>query len=165
LKRLTKAIIVLILVIAILGVGFVIMRKVFGGVGTNPDDDIMYYPKSDIIQKINESGEPLAFNHVDINVSRGKRTAFYFGVKNIGAAEQTFSFEWTCKSAIVDCDSFNSTWFKTFSIINLKPGDVGILPATVLADAPGRYNLTLTVRTVGGTGGVYASGDLFLTVR
>ncbi len=76
-----NAIVVLILAITILGLGIGFIRGQFGALGkqfTEVSSEI----KSQLNEKIKESGELLVFNRAEIETGIGKKDTFFIGVKN-----------------------------------------------------------------------------------
>lgn len=76
-----NAIVVLILAITILGLGIGFIRSQFGALGkqfTEVSSEI----RSQLIEKIKESGDLLVFNRAELEAGIGKKDVFYIGVKN-----------------------------------------------------------------------------------
>jgi hypothetical protein len=79
-----NAIVVLILAITILGLGIGFIRSQFGALGkqfTEVSSEI----RSQLIEKIKESGDLLVFNRAELAAGIGKKDVFYIGIKNTGS--------------------------------------------------------------------------------
>jgi hypothetical protein len=139
-----NAIVILILAITILGLGLGFIKKQFSSLGEQ-FEQVSSEIKSEIIEKIRQSGDLLVFNKMEFNVQVGKPDQFYIGIKNTGQAESCFKMQIKCIQSLTGglCSAQNQLlvsgaspdvsepWFKLFEQVNIAAGDVGVYPITL----------------------------------
>jgi len=169
-----NAIVVLILAITILGLGLGFIKSQFGSLGEQ-FSSVSAEIKSELINKIKDSGELLSFNKVELQVKIGKPETFYVGVKNTANNIEDpdnpnvcFTTEIRCLQGLTDpcIEGLNDvlvggvdgglkdgdgplygTWFTVFKAVNIKSGDTGVYPIKIqIASAkPGTYLMVFNV--------------------
>ncbi len=167
-----NAIVILILAITILSLGIVFIRSQFGAL-TERFAEVSAEIKSELINKIRDTGELLVFNRVEIEAKLGKPEEFYMGIKNtapnVNEPDKPVCFipAVKCIRALNgDCfDGMNNIyvggtdisvgpgtppevkWFSLFPEVDIKTGEVGVYPVTLqIAQAlPDTYLMELGV--------------------
>ena len=168
-----NAIVVLILAITILGLGLGFIKSQFGAL-QKQFGEVAAEIRSELIEKIKESGELLVFNRAEIDAKTGKKDTFYFGIKN--TASTAIDSESVCFRIGVRClkslkpeiqgmctslvengafvggvDAFGTPgdveWFSLFSEVDIAEGEVGVFPISLqIARAkPDTYLMRLEV--------------------
>ncbi|MBW2969492.1 hypothetical protein KY314_05270 [Candidatus Woesearchaeota archaeon] len=167
-----NAIVILILAITILSLGIVFIKSQFGAL-TDRFAEVSAEIKSELINKIKDTGELLVFNRVEIEAKLGKPEEFYMGIKNtapnLNEPEKSVCFvpAIKCINALNgECfDGRNNVyvggsdlsigpgtppevkWFSLFKEMDIKTGEVGVYPITLqIAQAlPDTYLMELAV--------------------
>jgi hypothetical protein len=148
-----NAIVVLILAITILGLSLLFIRTQWKTVGTQFEDTQQEIEKQ-LVDKIRNSNELLAFNKESISTVRGVESRFYIGISNTEAVDRCFKILFKCvqpRTPGTNCyngvdnvqvgGNFPSlptpgytvtasaaNWFKVFSDVIIKQQDVGVYP-------------------------------------
>ncbi|MBD3361481.1 hypothetical protein GF358_01685 [Candidatus Woesearchaeota archaeon] len=148
-----NAIVILILAITILSLGIAFIRSQFGTL-TERFTEVSAEIKSELINKIKDSGDLLVFNRVEIEAKLGKPEEFYIGIKNtapnINDPNKPVCFipAIKCISALNgDClDGRDNVyvggtdmslgpgnppevkWFSLFPEVNIQTGEVNVYP-------------------------------------
>ncbi len=149
-----NAIVVLILAITILGLGLGFIKSQFGAL-QKQFGEVSAEIKSELLEKIRESGELLVFNRAEIDAKVGKEDSFFFGIKN--TATPAPDAEGVCFAVVVKClkalkpdepgfcttgvangDIVGGTdiiagppieeWFTVFPEVDIAEGEVGVYP-------------------------------------
>jgi len=166
-----NAIVVFILAITILGLGLVFIKSQFGSL-TERVSEVSAEIKSDLINKIKDTGELLVFNRVEIEAKVGKPVEFYMGIKNTAPNSEDPSRP-VCFIPAIKCisglkgecvrDMGNNIyvggtdvttgspsqvqWFSVFPQVDIRTGEVGVYPVTLqIAQAvPDTYLMEVAV--------------------
>ena len=151
-----NAIVVLILAITILGLGLGFIKSQFGAL-QKQFGEVSAEIRSELLEKIKDSGELLVFNRAEIQAKTGKKDTFYFGIKNTAhPVEDTVCFrvaikclralkpidEGSCAESIAYNDVvggiYPSTgdpalveWFTVFPEVDIEEGEVGVFPISL----------------------------------
>jgi len=151
-----NAIVILILAITILSLGIAFIKSQFGAL-TERFAEVSAEIKSELINKIRDTGELLVFNRVEVEAKLGKPEEFYIGIKNtapnVNNPDNPVCFipAVKCVSALNgECfDGRNDVyvggsdmeigpgvppevkWFSMFPEVNIKTGEVGVYPVTL----------------------------------
>lgn len=138
-----NAIVILILAITILGLGLGFIKKQFSSLGEQ-FEQVSSEIKSEILEKIRQSGDLLVFNKLEFNVQVGKPDQFYIGIKNTGQEQACFKLEMSCLQSlgtqetcpmggttIVSGADAQEVWFNLFELVTIGPGQVGVYPITL----------------------------------
>jgi hypothetical protein len=167
-----NAIVILILAITILSLGIAFIKTQFGAL-TERFVEVSAEIKSELINKIKDTGELLVFNRVEIEAKLGKPEEFYIGIKNTApnlndpAKPVCFVLAVKCINALNgECfDGRNNIyvggndmslgpgndpevkWFSLFSEVDIKTGEVNVYPVTLqIAQAlPDTYLMEFSV--------------------
>ncbi len=166
-----NAIVVFILAITILGLGLVFIKSQFGSL-TERVSEVSAEIKSELINKIKDTGELLVFNRVEIEAKVGKPVEFYMGIKNTAPniEEPTKPVCFIPAIKCISClkgecirdvgndvyvggtDIIADTpaviqWFSLFPQVNIKTNEVGVYPVTLqIAQAvPDTYLMEVAV--------------------
>lgn len=137
-----NAIVILILAITILGLGLGFIKKQFSSLGEQ-FEQVSSEIKSEILEKIRQSGDLLVFNKLEFNVQVGKPDQFYVGIKNTGQEEACFWLKMSCLQSLgtretcpmgsarpVSGDA-PEVWFNLFEFVTIGAGQVGVYPITL----------------------------------
>jgi len=152
-----NAIVVLILAITILGLGLGFIKSQFGAL-QKQFGEVSAEIRSELIEKIRDSGELLVFNRAEIDAKVGKKDSFFFGIKNTaspveGSESVCFRIAVRClrslkpdvpgmctseveNNAIVGGMDYDETvgdveWFTVFPEIDIGEGEVGVYPISI----------------------------------
>jgi hypothetical protein len=165
-----NAIVVLILAITILGLGIAFIRGQFGAL-QKQFTEVGGEVKTQMTQKIRESGELLAFNQQEIEVTAGKTETFYYGVQNehidqsvcaavlVRCIKGLTNTQGGCTGSdalIVGGEKVDQKWFSLFTPVIIKAGDVGVYQMEIqVSNAPkDSYLMELSViKPTGANGG------------
>ena len=150
-----NAIVVLILAITILGLGIAFIRGQFGAL-QKQFTEVSGEVKTQLTEKIKQSGELLVFSQQEVNVQAGKADQFYYGIQNEHTDVPV------CAVTLIRCINAlsgngcpgsnngepvlvggpkamtpNPQWFSLFSPVDIAAGDVGVFQMTVqVSNAP-----------------------------
>jgi len=175
-----NAIVVLILAITILGLGLGFIKSQFGAL-QKQFGEVSAEIRSELVEKIRESGELLVFNRAEIQAKLGKKDSFFFGIKNTaspieGSESVCFRIAIRCLRSLkpeiqgmctpsigngelvggMDWDETTgpAEWFTVFPEIDIGEGEVGVYPISIqIARAkPDTYLMRLEIfRDLGAT--------------
>ena len=178
-----NAIVILILAITILSLGLGFIKGQFGAL-TERFSEVSSEIKSELINKIKDTGELLVFNRVEIEAKIGKPEEFYIGIKNTAANEDAtpvcFIPSIKCVQALKsgDCpqtyvggtdmdtmDAIEDPWFSMFRHIGIKTGEVGVYPVTlqIARSVPDTYLMEFNIYTYENAEDCETGGDIDLT--
>lgn len=151
-----NAVVILILAVTILSLGIGFIRSQFGAL-TERFTEVSAEIKSELINKIRETGELLVFNRVEIEIKLGKPADFYIGIKNT-APNVNDATKPVCFIPAIKCiralngacfDGRNNIyvggsdmnlgvgnppetkWFSLFPEVDIRTGEVGVYPVTL----------------------------------
>lgn len=166
-----NAIVVFILAITILGLGLVFIKSQFGSL-TERVSEVSAEIKSELINKIKDTGELLVFNRVEIEAKAGKSVEFYMGIKNT-ATNTEDPTKPVCFIPAIKCikglkgecirdkgenvyvggtdvttgETSEVQWFTVFPRVDIRTGEVGVYPVNLqIAQAvPDTYLMDIAV--------------------
>lgn len=151
-----NAIVILILAITILSLGIAFIKSQFGAL-TERFTEVGAEIKSELINKIKDTGELLVFNRVEIEAKLGKPEEFYIGIKNT-APNINDNTKPVCFIPAIKCiralngycfDGRNDVyvggtdiglgpgnppevkWFSVFPEVDIRTGEVGVYPVSL----------------------------------
>ncbi len=145
-----NAIVVLILAITILGLGIAFIRGQFGAL-QEQFQQVSGEVKTELTNKIRESGELLVFSQGELDVQTGKKQSVYYGIQNTAQKEACFYVVVRCLGAQnsdnpEECSTginvgqvvagpnalqLQRKWMSLLSPIDINGNDVGVYPLTI----------------------------------
>jgi len=145
-----NAIVVLILAITILGLGIAFIRGQFGAL-RGQFEQVSGEVKTELINKIRESGELLVFSRGEIDVQTGKKDTVYYGISNTAPQKACFYVVVQCLNAQNPTDpeyctqdirlgqlvagpskdQIRKKWMSLISPVDINANDVGVYPMTI----------------------------------
>ncbi|MDD5086616.1 MAG: hypothetical protein PHV16_02595 [Candidatus Nanoarchaeia archaeon] len=159
-----NAIVILILAVTVLGLGLTFIRNIMGGAMeqlSSVSDDI----RNDMIERVRDSNERLAFQNNQIDVAKNKKKTLYYGIRNELAFDSDFDVEVGCESSMIEDADPTLIHFNTFSKTTFIPKDgIEVFPVDIRPD-PNAVSTTYMCELVIAPGTEpYASKVFYVTV-
>ncbi len=163
-----NAIVILILAVTVLGLGLTFIRNMMGGAMDqlgSVSEDI----KNDMIDRLRESNERLAFRENDISVKKNEKKEIYFGLRN-EEDPKFFDIDMICDSSmsedLTEADIENYVSFDYFRETKeeLEKDEIIVLKAVVKVSPNAVTTTYMCSVKIEDDLGEYASKTFYVTV-
>ncbi|MDK2907940.1 MAG: hypothetical protein PWQ87_398 [Candidatus Woesearchaeota archaeon] len=123
-----NTIVVLVLALAMLGVGLFVIQRVREGAEAL---DVTEEVKSQMYDKLESSGAKLVLDKKEITMKTTDREEYYYAIKNVFGEQETFSVDIDCEYCIKDgCDPDDINFYY-IEEVNLNPNENIVHPFTI----------------------------------
>lgn len=122
-----NTIVVLVLALAMLGVGLFVIQRVREGAEAL---DVTEEVKSQMYDKLESSGAKLVLDKKEITMKTTDREEYYYAIKNVLTDKEIFDIDISCEYSVNDNDP-SKIEFRLIEEVNLNPNENIVHPFTI----------------------------------